>query len=548
MSFRGGRNRGGGPPRSSRGRFRGRSRERSLSRERARHRNARSRSRERRLSRERFVSPPRRNRGERGRSFERFRSPPRDHAFEENFLPPRFEYPNLEVAPIENFDRIDRERGHDIEIIEDRRGSPGWRGATPRTRFSPARREVEFSRGASQERQDHYPLNVFEGKEDDKQDPWVNNSGVIPTFGQEKSSSLIPEFNPDNAQLTSRAFLKHVERVAVEQKWNNEDKKFHFSTKLIGTAKEWFITGNKILDPWVQIRKSFLRAFPSEMEYYSLLETMMKRTKTPDEDLSTYFNYKMVLINNCKITGRRAVSCLIGGLSELVQNVKEEALEHNFPTPEDLYNFLKDKDVDNSKKTFQKVNPTSKKKCYRCNDYGHVSYECPKGKEMGEKPSKPSAKEEKQPKYKDVQLFGWLTKAIFDDSHPHITVRESDMENFEVKYKRQVSIIDGSNGMKLTSLGQAVVHLKVDLLSSDVNVHVVKDQTQTVPIILGKAMRKYAHYIEDRKGVHFSPLEKGAGEGNRKESRAARSPNRHGPSSQGNFKDSHPFLSKFYGK
>lgn len=65
---------------------------------------------------------------------------------------------------------------------------------------------------------------------------------------------------------------------------------------------------------------------------------MMQRNKCSNETYSKYFYEKMTLLNNCKISGIDAVSCLIEGIDDNV--VKTSAKAGNHQRPESLFQYL----------------------------------------------------------------------------------------------------------------------------------------------------------------------------------------------------------------
>ncbi|GJQ67939.1 hypothetical protein Trydic_g16696 [Trypoxylus dichotomus] len=447
-----------------------------------------------RISAERFE-PPHKIIDDPGR----FEPPPReviDHprSFEnERYIPPspRFEERAEVVEPVAV------ERNLSFECPADYVKFPGdgrFFEAPPASNVEPVIRPLENTSNFTPHQKE---------ENNDKPDPWSNapsssTSQLQPTFGQEKGSNLIPEFDPESSDLSVNAFLRLVDKVGQEKDWSSNDRKFQFSMKLRGNAKDWFINGNKFLESWSSIKKQFRTSFPDDMDYHSNLTNMLERTKEPDEDLSSYFNYKIVLLRNCNITGRKAVSCLIGGLPDTAGKLKTNALDKNFATPEELYKFLMDENIE------EMESPGNNRKCNTCGKRGHCDCSKNEGKLLlhGESlRNKGSVK-----CYKDIYVSGNKLKCFCDEDFPHNTIRESDVDFLKLRYRRQVTTINGYDRITIAALGQIQMMVRVDNLLTEMSFYVVRDNIQETPVVLGKAALKYPHSI-NRNVVFFTAEE-----------------------------------------
>lgn len=65
---------------------------------------------------------------------------------------------------------------------------------------------------------------------------------------------------------------------------------------------------------------------------------MLDRRKLPSESYAQYYYEKMALIKACKICGKKAVECLIGGIYE--PTVANYARADKLKSPEDLFKYL----------------------------------------------------------------------------------------------------------------------------------------------------------------------------------------------------------------
>lgn len=411
------------------------------------------------------------------------------------------------------------------------------------------------------------PPNFGKDENNDKPDPWNNvsqTSQLQPTFGQEKGSNLIPEFDPETSNLSVSAFLRLIDKVGQDKQWSSHDRKFQFSMKLRADAKDWFVNGNKFLESWSTIKKQFRANFPDDMDYHGILTNMLQRTKRSDEDLSSYFNYKIVLLRNCNIIGRKAVSCLIGGLPDTLNEIKTNALDKNFATAEELYKFLIDENIEDLE------TEGNNRKCNSCGKTGQCDCHKPEPKIIVIQDDVVARPKISLKCYKDIFVGGHKLKCLYDEEFPHNTIRESDIDFIKIRYRRQITIINGYDRSTITALGHAQFMVRVDNLFTEMPFYVVKDSVQETPVVLGRIGLKYPH-ITNRNGIFFtaddkledrteqrerpnielgrnrSPIRRGHDHDfSLRRGSPSRSPRR---SPTGRlYKDSSMFLSQFYGK
>lgn len=304
--------------RSSRNRSRTRSRERQRSgvSKRSPRNRSRSRSRERQGSSRRSSSrSPRRRRRPGRRSRERARSSPGRSSEVVKVVQ------NQEIIVHSN-DPYDIDNDNRVDCNEYQYSPPP----------PPSNLDFGFNQNDGQESDD-----VIEVKEDSIFDDCL------------KKFTEIPLFDPATSPLTPKQWLKIVDTVVQKQGLTKQEKKYAMSVKLAGAAKQWYISVNKPETTYIMIQKQFLQAFRSDMDYYNSLKLMMDRNKKPDESYASYFDDKTTLLEMCEISGRRAISCLIGGLGDA--NLKEVCFRQNFAEVSHLYDFLRKQAEEAKRKT-----------------------------------------------------------------------------------------------------------------------------------------------------------------------------------------------------
>ncbi|XP_046959643.1 uncharacterized protein LOC124529779 [Vanessa cardui] len=209
-------------------------------------------------------------------------------------------------------------------------------------------------------------------------------------------NNVIPEFDPSCRTQTIDCWLRKVNECASIYGW--EDKQtIHYSLqKLIGLAKKWFESLQTVKFTWDEWQLKLRKAFPSDENYGRLLEEMLNRTSRNDESLREYFYDKLGLLSMCEITGKKAVDCIVYGISD--RSVRNGAQALDSTEPEDLLTYLSSQKPQQAmsynnrprERTFQKPNNSANTNtgasnsnlnsviCYNCRVKGHPYFKCTK--------------------------------------------------------------------------------------------------------------------------------------------------------------------------
>lgn len=219
---------------------------------------------------------------------------------------------------------------------------------------------------------------------------------VSSTVSQEKSSEVkgdvVPSFDPENKTQTIYNWCSKVDELRFIYKWSEEATICFATTKLRGLAEIWYQSLPTVKFTWNEWKQKLQEAFPSQSNYFGDLQEMMAREKRPDETYTRYYYEKLALLNQCKIYGPDAVSCMIGGIISVV--VKTGATAGSHQTPDSLYAYLSNLNnlpgttktsttmpqVKDKRQRFVSPGQTSKGEksiiCYKCNKPGHTANLC----------------------------------------------------------------------------------------------------------------------------------------------------------------------------
>ncbi|XP_075990143.1 uncharacterized protein LOC142985783 [Anticarsia gemmatalis] len=213
------------------------------------------------------------------------------------------------------------------------------------------------------------------------------------------NKNILPNFDPSVKNQRIDMWLRKVNECATVYGWVDRTT-IHFALqKLQGLAKTWFESLDTILYTWQKWQDKLINAFPHELNYGQCLEDMLKRKSKFNEPVETYYYEKLSLLNLCDISGKRAVDCIIHGISD--RTMRSSALALRCTHPEQLLQFLmSNKDSMNMHQTilFKNRNMTehannssgsvskvfSRKDsyhgvfCFNCKERGHPYLNCPK--------------------------------------------------------------------------------------------------------------------------------------------------------------------------
>ncbi|KAJ8932038.1 hypothetical protein NQ314_015011 [Rhamnusium bicolor] len=178
-------------------------------------------------------------------------------------------------------------------------------------------------------------------------------------------------FNP-KTEGTMEEWLSKVDELKVKFGWSDYITIHKVLVKLKGMDElyTWFSNISEIMT-WEEWKKKLLQMFPVTNDYFVTLKRMINRKKRANETFIEYYNAKLQLLQDMNITGEKAVSCLIGGVTDIA--VGCIARVGNYKTPEELLEYFKscndkkpvrvhlsEKRTTTKLKVLQKINPLSK--------------------------------------------------------------------------------------------------------------------------------------------------------------------------------------------
>ncbi|XP_050305030.1 uncharacterized protein LOC126742420 [Anthonomus grandis grandis] len=221
-------------------------------------------------------------------------------------------------------------------------------------------------------------------------------------------AECIPEYSPGNPNLSCAEWIEKIEQLALANQWDDHVIIFNMQSRLTGLARKCYDNLSSYAYTWDEWKTLLNKSFPEHRDFGSLLERLVLRIKISLESWEQYYFAKMHLLNACEIPGKKAVSCIIHGISD--PTIQAGARAGRYNNPEELYaeylsslatEVIKSKDLDSQKydsrgsKRFHKGSefPVKKfkgpqiqsqfkpvAKCYNCKGKGHFANSCTKPK------------------------------------------------------------------------------------------------------------------------------------------------------------------------
>ncbi|KAJ8909934.1 hypothetical protein NQ315_005653 [Exocentrus adspersus] len=302
---------------------------------------------------------------------------------------------------------------------------------------------------------------------------------------------VVPDFNPEDKEQTAIAWCQKVDELREIYGWSEEATIYFATSKLRGLANVWYKSLPNLKFSWLEWKEKVKIAFPGKRDYFGDLMEMIRRQKRFEESYTKYYYEKTAMLNVCKISGSDAVSCIIGGITDVV--VKTGASAGNHATPESLCAYLSTltetaKKADQSYKFVKKPvlknfsrNRNAKASgtltCFTCNQRGHVSKACPQGRSDGHRGEGADRKYKPNLKYyKPISINGTLSLAYVHLGSSCTTITLSETEHLGLQY----------NSEKRTTLQEPALNIVIDDITITIEAYVVPDSVQEVPVLLGR--------------------------------------------------------------
>lgn len=338
-----------------------------------------------------------------------------------------------------------------------------------------------------------------------------------------RAASLIPEFDPESEECTVRAWLKKIEQLGDIHNWDDKTKSFHLQEKLRGQARKWYNRLESYDYEWHEWKTLLVRAFPKHRDYCNVLEEMLNRKKLPTESMTKYYQDKVALCFQSKLSDSASVSCIIKGLPATLQ---ANARAYQCERPDELYEgFLSALDdyrlpIPESRQPYREPRTAERKlipvntdteacprckktghllrfcplpdqrTCYKCGIQGHIAPRCP-----GNKKDSNDDKQVKDIKLlqnynevykKTVKINGVFVRAYLDTGSQVNVLATQVSQLLSLPVQPTSVVLKGFSGGMITSRGEVQFKMLIDGLEMDTKVFLTDIDMNGVNLLIGQ--------------------------------------------------------------
>lgn len=278
------------------------------------------------------------------------------------------------------------------------------------------------------------------------------------------------------------------------------------NSNLVGAAKFWVQGCQSRLTSWPTFKEEILKAFPTTYDEAEVHRLLSKRYKQPSETFEEYYFEVLSIANRATLSKQATLKYIVNGIPD--RELRTSLSLQTFTEPDQLLRQFKA--YEETKRLYTEQRPAvskseksvivsahNSKKCYNCNETGHISINCPKparkrrcskcqkiGHEEGQcKGAATSASAGAKVSlvlideyHKEVTIDHHIKAIAFVDLGSDITlVRETFAKGHNLQTQScSIPLRSFGNGKYYTTR-KSTVHLLVDRAEAIVDVHIVKD-------------------------------------------------------------------------
>lgn len=335
------------------------------------------------------------------------------------------------------------------------------------------------------------------------------------------ASNIIEEFNP--ARQNVKDWLETIDEYASIYKWSDKITCHLALSKLKGAAEVWYRGLPTRIHSWQEWKDLLLKNFVPKRNLHKLLSAMMACVAKPNQSLYEYTFQKLALINRLKIplSNEDQVNLIMGGIAD--KQIQFSVETADIKEPSRLASHFKVYDAARAaqpeigpggvsgtmagagvvasassagaggshKQATAGQNHLNPKRCYRCNQVGHLKLACP-NKNLPRR---------KAIEY-NVNIIGRPTNQKF---YKHVDLNNSKVKCY-LDLGSEVSLITQSAASKLSlhlkSVSSPIIlstltgeifpqlytnaKLKVDNVERNIDFYIIEREVMGVDLLVGQ--------------------------------------------------------------
>lgn len=198
----------------------------------------------------------------------------------------------------------------------------------------------------------------------------------------------LPLFDPEKNDCGAASWCSSIETLATEFKWSSIKTAAKAGKALKGSALTWFETWEPLeARTWENFRRDIIDIYPEKKNLSEKLTKAALYSSDSAESYGEYVREKIRLFRSTKISlsDEQLIELICGGIDDV--DIRMAALNNGATTPSALITLLstyvkRRKRFDHSETACASKRPklNIEKKCFICNQVGHVQSQCLKNK------------------------------------------------------------------------------------------------------------------------------------------------------------------------
>lgn len=369
--------------------------------------------------------------------------------------------------------------------------------------------------------------------------PSVSSESEAHRLSGNDIKGLIDEFSPGDDEITALEWVKKLDTMREIYNWSKSQTMLYATSRLKGAARKWHSTAE--IRTWDEFKEALITAFPERVNTGKIFEDIQRRKRKAGESAVDYFYTMRQKAKRIKMDDETIAKYIIAGLGN--DKIASMVAGTSLNDPQELLKKIEDAEeiaraakryadekplkdkTDGEEKDSQERsrNWTSAKRritCYSCNREGHIARNCTTSKERNPSQSqekqkeiicyscngkghiarncekKPTVSETKKtvrriqseserPDFRDITVNEEKMEAFIDTGSDVSTIRLSNAKKLDIEVKGSTQTLRGFAKGECDTLGKIEVWIGIGEIRRAAALHVVPDEMQEVPIILG---------------------------------------------------------------
>jgi transposase InsO family protein len=349
---------------------------------------------------------------------------------------------------------------------------------------------------------------------------------------------VLPNFDPVKEDISVNQWIDKIEEYAEIYDWDDLAIRHFGLSKLCGVARAWRDSLPRQERKWQDWCRLLRENFPCQENRMAITLDAQNYKRKSGQHIVEYFYEKLARCNKAAMSEQETIEWIVHGLNNnkfrdhLGPLSRYKRPSELLPDIKSASNYISDTKDKVFGKHFvsgnEKTNPRGTPKCYQCGKEGHIARNCFSNKSKSVTCFKCSkighyAKDcgrfrETQSKsavsssstegikvlqigsdthrkyFKDALINGRPTKCYIDLGSSCVTIRLDLVEQMGYTYfETDLEPLVGYGQGVVKPIGMLTVDLTIDDVTAKVNAHVVPNDSQLVPVLVGHPYTEQPH-------------------------------------------------------